>query len=41
MFECSSFGRQPLEAFLRLEYADDLFDGDFREFAGREQELFT
>jgi hypothetical protein len=41
VFECPSCGREALEAFVRLEYPDDLFDGDFPEFAGREQELFT
>ncbi len=41
MFECPTCGRQPLEAFVRFEYPDDLFDGDFPEFAGKEQELFT
>jgi len=39
--ECPDCGRQPLEVFARFEYPDDLFDGDFPEFAGREQELFT
>jgi hypothetical protein len=41
VFECPKCGRQALEAFVRFEYSDDLFDGDFPEFAGREQELFT
>jgi hypothetical protein len=41
LFECPACGRQPLEAFVRFEYPDDLFDGDWPEFAGREQELFT
>jgi hypothetical protein len=41
VFECPSCGRQPLEAFVRFEYPDDLFDGNFPEFAGREQDLFT
>lgn len=41
VFECPSCGRQPLEAFVRFEHSDDLFDGDFPEFAGREQDLFT
>ena len=40
-FECPSCGPQPLETFVRFEYLDDLFDGDFPEFVGREQELFT
>jgi len=26
---------------VRFEYPDDLFDGDFPEFAGREQDPFT
>jgi hypothetical protein len=41
VFECPTCGRQPLQAFVRFEYPDDLFEGDFPEFAGREQELFT
>jgi hypothetical protein len=41
VFECPTCGRQPLQTFVRFEYPDDLFDGDFPEFAGREQELFT
>jgi hypothetical protein len=41
VFECPSCGRQPLEAFVRFEYPDDLFDRDYPEFAGREQELLT
>jgi hypothetical protein len=41
VFECPSCGRKPLEAFVQFEYPDDLFDGDYPEFAGREQELFT
>lgn len=41
VFDCPSCGRQPLEAYVRFEYPDDLFDGDFPEFEGREQDLFT
>jgi hypothetical protein len=41
VFECPQCGRQPLEALVRFEYPDDLFDGDFPEFAGRQQDLFT
>lgn len=41
VFECLTCGRQPLEAFVRLEYPDDLFDGDFPEFESRAQDLFT
>jgi hypothetical protein len=41
VFECQDCGRQPLEAFVRFEYPDDLFDSNFPEFAGRQQELFT
>jgi hypothetical protein len=41
VFECPQCGHQPLEVFVRFEYPDDLFDGDFAEFAGREQDLFT
>jgi hypothetical protein len=39
--ECPECGRQPSEVFARFEYPDDLFDGDFPEFTGREQDLFT
>jgi len=41
VFSCPECGRHPLDVFIRFEYLDDLFDGDFAEFAGREQELFT
>jgi hypothetical protein len=41
VYECPKCGKQPLAAFVRFEYPDDLFDGDFPEFAGREQDLFT
>ena len=41
VFECPTCGRQPLDIFVRFEYPDDLFDGGFPEFSGREQELFT
>ena len=41
VYECPKCGRQPLDVFARFEYPDDLFDGDFTEFAGREQDLFT
>lgn len=41
VFECPTCGRQPFQAFVRFEYPDTLFDGDFPEFAGREQDLFT
>ena len=40
VFKCPTCGRQPLEAFVRFEYQGNLFDGDFAEFAGREQDLF-
>jgi hypothetical protein len=40
VFECPTCGRQPLEAFPRFEYQDDLFDSYFAEFGGREQDLF-
>jgi hypothetical protein len=40
VFECPTCGRKPLEAFARFEYQDDLFDGYFAEFCGREQGLF-
>ncbi len=41
VFECPTCGRQSLEILVRFEYPDDLFKGDFPEFVGREQELFT
>ncbi len=41
VFECPTCGRQPIQAFVRFEYPDDLFDGDFPAFTEREQELFT
>lgn len=41
VFECPECGRQPLEVFARFEYPDDLFDDDFPEAKGREQDLFT
>jgi hypothetical protein len=34
-------GRVENAVFARFEYPDDLFDGDFTEFAGREEDLFT
>jgi hypothetical protein len=40
VFECPTCGRQPLESFVRFEYQDNLLDGDFPEFGGREQDLF-
>jgi hypothetical protein len=40
VFECPTCGRQPFEAFARFEYQDDLFDGTFPGFEGREQDLF-
>jgi hypothetical protein len=39
--ECPTCGRQPLEAFVRFEYPDDLLGGHYSSFAGREQDLFT
>jgi hypothetical protein len=41
VYECPECGRQPLESFVRFEYPDDLFEGDFADVAGREQDLFT
>jgi hypothetical protein len=41
VFECPTCGRQPLDAFVRFEYPDDLFSDAFQEFTGREQDLFT
>jgi hypothetical protein len=41
MENCPKYGGQSLEVFARFEYPDDPFDGDFTEFAGREEDLFT
>jgi hypothetical protein len=41
VFECPTCGRQPLEAYVRFEYSDSLFDRDYLGFTGREQELFS
>jgi hypothetical protein len=41
VFECPNCGRQSFDTFVRFEYSDDLFDRDFPEFTGREQELFS
>jgi len=41
VYECLECGRQPLDAFARFEYPYELFDEDFAEFAGREQDLFS
>jgi hypothetical protein len=40
VFEGPKCGRQPLEAFVRFEYSDDLFDGISASSRG-EQKLFT
>jgi hypothetical protein len=40
VYECPKCGRQPLEVFAGFNYTEDLFDDDFVEFAGREQDLF-
>lgn len=41
VFECPICGRQPFQMFARFEYSDDLFDRNYSEFAGKEQELFS
>ena len=41
VYECPTCGRQPMQVFTRFEYPDDLMDGSIKEFAGREQNLFT
>lgn len=40
-YECETCGKQAFEVFALFDYPDDLFDGDFAEFAGREQDLFS
>ena len=41
VFDCPGCGRQPLEVFVRFEYSDDLFDRNYADFSGREQDLFS
>ena len=41
VYECPRCGRQPLEVFTRFEYPDHVFNRDFKESGGREQDLFT
>jgi len=41
VYECPECGRQPLDVFARFEYSYELFEDDFPEFAGREQDLFS
>jgi hypothetical protein len=40
-FKCEKCGPVPIEAIVRFEYPDDLFDEGLCAFAGREQDLFT
>lgn len=41
VYECPKCGRQPLDVFARFKYPDDVFDGDFTEFAGHEEDVVT
>ena len=42
VYECDQCGRQAFEVYVRFEYPDDLFfEGEFEDFAGHEQDLFT
>jgi hypothetical protein len=41
VFECPTCGRQPLEALVRFELGGDIFDDSFKQFAGRQQDLFS
>jgi hypothetical protein len=40
-FVCDKCGPREFQVFVRFEYPDDLFDGEFDKFRGREQDLFT
>ncbi len=40
-FACDRCGPKPMEVFARFEYPDDLFDDDFEQAHGRQQDFFT
>jgi hypothetical protein len=40
-YRCDRCGVEPFQVCARFEYSDDLFDRDFKEFRGREQDLFS
>jgi len=40
-FKCDTCGPCAIELFVGLEYHDDLFGGEFGDFRGREQDLFS
>jgi hypothetical protein len=39
--DCGRCGKLVAELYTRFEFPTDLFGGNFPEFAGREQDLFT
>ena len=40
-FECGECGPQSFRVWVRSEYPSDLFDADFEDCRGREQDLFS
>jgi hypothetical protein len=40
-YSCTQCGGERFEVFTRFEYTPDLFDADFKEAAGRQQDFFT
>jgi hypothetical protein len=40
-YQCVKCSAENMETFVRFEYSEDLFDDDFAEARGREQDLFS
>lgn len=40
-FACDLCGPAPMDVVVRFEYSEDLFDDEFKDFRGREQDLFS
>ena len=40
-YQCAKCGSENMEVFMRFEYSEELFDDDFVEARGREQDLFS
>ena len=40
-YACPKCGQENMEIFVRFEYSEELFDDDFAEAKGREQDLFS
>lgn len=40
-FVCVKCGDHPFQLYARFEYPNDLFEDDFADFEGRQQDLFT